>query len=91
MLFHSAEALRIVSVLLAPAMPETAQSIWEQLGLDGQVRQIRLDRLEWSNVLAGKSLRPGSSLFPRLDRKVVMEKLDAALEAKQGPAENAGN
>ena len=88
-LFHSAEALRIVSVLLAAAMPRTAQLIWEQLGLDGQVRQIRLDRLEWSNVLAGKSLRPGSSLFPRLDRKVVMEKLDAALEAKLGPSEKA--
>jgi methionyl-tRNA synthetase len=32
-------------------------------------------------------LKPGAALFPRLDRKVVMEKLDAALEAKQGPSE----
>ena len=50
-------------------------------------RRVVWISLEWSNVLAGKSLRPGSSLFPRLDRKVVMEKLDAALEAKQGPSE----
>ena len=27
-----------------PAMPRTAQAIWEQLGLDGQVRQVRLDQ-----------------------------------------------
>jgi methionyl-tRNA synthetase len=85
-LLHSAEALRIISVLLAPAMPKTAQAIWEQLGLDGEVRRERLDRLEWSSVLEGKSLRPGAALFPRLDRKVVMEKLDAAMEAKFGPS-----
>jgi methionyl-tRNA synthetase len=88
-LFHSAEALRIVSVLLAAAMPKTAQAIWEQLGLEGQVREARLDRLAWSNVLAGKPLRPGSSLFPRLDKKVVMEKLDAAMAAKQNASETA--
>jgi methionyl-tRNA synthetase len=86
-LFHCAEALRIISVLLTAAMPKTAQAIWEQLGLEGQVRQVRLDQLEWSNVLAGKTLRPGASLFPRLDRKVVMEKLDAAMQAKHGPSE----
>jgi methionyl-tRNA synthetase len=49
------------------------------------VRRERIDRLEWSNVLQEKALRPGPSLFPRLDRKVVMEKLDAAMEAKFGP------
>jgi methionyl-tRNA synthetase len=90
-LFHSAEALRIISVLLSAAMPKTAQSIWEQLGLDGEVRRGRLDRLEWSTVLAGKVLRPGPSLFPRLDRTVVMGKLDAAMDvamdAKQGTPE----
>jgi methionyl-tRNA synthetase len=90
-LFHSAEALRIISVLLAAAMPGTAQAIWEQLGLDGEVRKVRLDQMEWSGILSGRSLRPGSSLFPRMDRKVVMEKLDAAMNAaavaKQGTAE----
>jgi len=84
-LFHCAESLRIISVLLAAAMPKTAQAIWEQLGLDGEVRKTRLDHLGWSTDVAGKALRPGPSLFPRLDRKVIMEKLDAALAAKQGP------
>jgi methionyl-tRNA synthetase len=91
-LFHCAEALRIVSVLVAAAMPKTAQAIWEQLGLDGEVRKNRLDQLEWSNVVAGKTLRPGASLFPRLDRKVVMEKLDSALNTKpaaEAPAPEA--
>jgi methionyl-tRNA synthetase len=86
-LFHSAEALRIISALLSPVMPKTAQAIWEQLGLEGEVRRVRLDELQWSTTLAGRALRPGPSLFPRMERKVVMDKLDAAMEAKSGAGE----
>jgi methionyl-tRNA synthetase len=88
-LFHSAESLRIVSVLIAPVLPATAQAIWSQLGLDGQVREARIDELKWETVLAGKALRVGSALFPRLDKKAVMEKLDAAMDAKHGTGETA--
>src|SRR5437667_556035 len=35
-LFHAAESLRVVAVLIAPVMPKTAQNLWEQLGLDGK-------------------------------------------------------
>jgi methionyl-tRNA synthetase len=90
-LFHSAEALRIVSVLIAPVLPATAQAIWSQLGLDGEVRQTRMDALKWETVLTGKTLRVGSALFPRLDRKVIMEKLDAAMDAKHGVPETAAS
>jgi methionyl-tRNA synthetase len=88
-LFHSAESLRIVSVLIAPVLPATAQAIWSQLGLDGQVREARIDALKWETVLAGKALHVGSALFPRLDKKVIMEKLDAAMDAKHGAADGA--
>jgi methionyl-tRNA synthetase len=88
-LFHSAESLRVVSVLLAPALPRTAQAIWSQLGLEGQVQDQRLDAVKWDTVLGGKALRPGAALFPRLDKKVVMEKLDAAMDAKLGATECA--
>jgi methionyl-tRNA synthetase len=88
-LFHSAEALRVVSVLLAPVLPKTAQAIWAQLGLDGNVRDARVDALKWESVLSGKALRPGAALFPRLDKKVVMEKLDSAMDAKLGAPEAA--
>jgi methionyl-tRNA synthetase len=86
-LFHSAESLRIVSVLVAPVLPATAQAIWSQLGLDGQVREARIDALKWETVLAGKAVKVGSALFPRLDKKVIMERLDAAMDAKHGTAE----
>jgi methionyl-tRNA synthetase len=87
-LFHASEALRVVAVLLAPVMPQTAESIWHQLGLDGRARDSKLAHLDWGQEIASKSLRIGTSLFPRLDQKAVMEKLDHALQARLvAPAE----
>jgi methionyl-tRNA synthetase len=87
-LFHAAESLRIIAALVAPVIPKTAQTLWEQLGLDGKVTNVRLTELTWTKELIGKTVRGGTSLFPRLDPKEVMKKLDAAAEEKQS-AESA--
>src|SRR4029077_21215955 len=44
-LFHAAESLRLLAVLLAPAIPLTSATIWQQLGLDGKVTDERLNEL----------------------------------------------
>src|SRR5262249_49989356 len=41
-LFHAAESLRVIAALVAPVIPGTAQKLWEQLGLDGNVTRVRL-------------------------------------------------
>src|SRR5204863_6231514 len=81
-LFHSAESLRVIAALLAPVIPKTSQTLWEQLGLEGKVTSVRLTDLRWSDELVGKSIRSGPSLFPRLDPKEVMKKMEAAGEEK---------
>ena len=82
-LFHAAESLRIIAALAAPVIPKTSQALWEQLGLEGNVTSVRLLELRWSQELAGKTIRGGPSLFPRLDPKEVMKKMDAAAGEKQ--------
>jgi len=77
-LFHAAESLRIIAALLAPVIPKTAQTLWEQLGLEGKVTGIRLDKLHWSEDLIGKKTLGGPSLFPRLDPKEVMNRMETA-------------
>src|SRR5262249_61073250 len=72
-LFHAVESLRLIAALVAPVIPKTAQNLWEQLGLEGKVTDVRLDQLKWSDELAGKSIRAGGSLFPRLDPKEVLK------------------
>ena len=77
-LFHAAESLRIIAALVAPVIPKTAQALWEQLGLDGKVTDTRLSDLRWSQELADRAVRGGTALFPRLDAKEVLKKMDAA-------------
>jgi methionyl-tRNA synthetase len=81
-LFHAAESLRLIAVLVAPVIPKTAQNLWEQLGLDGSVTGVRLDDLHWNLELVGKTVRGGPALFPRLDPKEVLKKMDSVSEQK---------
>ena len=61
------EALRIVAVLAQPAIPDTAQAIWERIGLDGNVADQRLpDAAAWGGYVPGAGVTKGDALFPRL-------------------------
>jgi len=60
------EALRIVAILAAPAIPTTSQTIWERLGLPGQVADQRLPAAAtWGGYPGGLPVVKGDSLFPR--------------------------
>jgi methionyl-tRNA synthetase len=85
-LFHAAESLRVIAALVAPVIPKTAQTMWEQLGLDGKVTNVRLGELRWSEELTDKTIRGGPSLFPRLDPKEAMKKMDTATEQTEAAA-----
>jgi methionyl-tRNA synthetase len=67
-------------------VPKTAQNLWEQLGLDGDVKKVNLRELRWSRDLVGKKIRGGASLFPRLDPKEVINKMESAAEQRAGAA-----
>ena len=60
------EALRIVSVLIFPAVPETAQAVWERIGLPGQVADQRLpEAAAWGGYPGGLTVVKGEPMFPR--------------------------
>ena len=60
------EALRIVAVLAAPAMPQTAQLVWERIGLSGSVLDQRLPQAgAWGGYPGGTAVARGEPLFPR--------------------------
>ena len=86
-LFHSAESLRIVAALLAPTMPKISQTIWEQLGLEGEVSRVRLDQLAWGDTVAGRKLAGGPVLFPRVDKKAIYAKLELGAGGPDVPDE----
>ncbi len=61
------EALRIVAILVAAAIPDTAQTVWERIGLSGDVADQRLPAAAaWGQYAGGTAVTKGESLFPRL-------------------------
>jgi methionyl-tRNA synthetase len=60
------EVLRIVSVLIVPAMPSTAREIWRRIGLDGVPERERLPAAgAWGGYPGGLPVEKGAPLFPR--------------------------
>jgi methionyl-tRNA synthetase len=61
------EILRIVAVLVSPALTRAAQEIWRRIGLAGSVADQRLpEAARWGGYPGGLKVEKGSPLFPRI-------------------------
>jgi methionyl-tRNA synthetase len=61
------EALRVVAVLASPAIPTTAQVVWERLGLPGAIVDQRVpEAVAWGGYQGGTTVTKGAPLFPRI-------------------------
>ena len=65
-LYHLAEALTHVSVLLSPVMPRACAEIQKQLGWL-QPEAFRLGDLRWGLLADGHQLGQGTPVFPRVE------------------------
>ena len=81
-LYTSAEALRIITALLSPVIPESAGKIWAQLGFTQSISEVRTADLHWGHLPAGHLLGTASAIFPRADVKISIEKM-RELEIKE--------
>ncbi len=60
------EAIRLVAILAGPAMPATAQQLWERIGLDGLVADRRIPAdTTWGGYPGSLTVTKGDALFPR--------------------------
>src|SRR5579871_1755684 len=64
------EALRIVTALLHPVIPEATSRIWSQLGL-GDITQLKLRELQWAQIPNGTQLGKVEPVFPRADKSMI--------------------
>jgi len=76
-LYTSAEALRIVTALVHPVIPEATAKIWTQLGL-GDIKMFRLADLKWGQLELGTKLGSVGPVFPRADKSAIerMQKME---------------
>jgi methionyl-tRNA synthetase len=85
------EALRWLSLLIAPAMPERAAEMRRQLGLPPLAPATGADLwpVDWAPRPAGEPLAPGTPLFPRVDddqRRALLDRLAPPPRAPAGQA-----
>jgi methionyl-tRNA synthetase len=80
--FLSVNAVRSLAIVLFPFLPESAQKIWNQLGLDGNVNESSWNDISVLGISSGHILDKASPLF------VKVEESDIAKYKKQlGPSE----
>ena len=69
-LYTAAEALRIVTALAHPVLPESTAKIWNQLGL-GEISKFNLAELKWAQLPLGGKLGKVEPVFPRADKTSI--------------------
>ena len=76
-LYTSAEALRIVTALAHPVIPDSTARIWSQLGL-GDIKKFTLSDLKWGQLPLGTRLGTVEPVFPRADKSAIerMQKME---------------
>ena len=78
-LYNLSESLRIVSILIKPFMVKTSDEIRKQLGIGEEV--VWDNAKEWGLLKEGSKMAKGDIIFPRLDIKVELERLNNANNA----------
>ena len=83
----AAEAIRIITALVYPVIPEAAAKVWQQLGL-GEIREADLRHLSWGGLQPGTRLGPLSPVFPRADKDAAqrMQAMEQEHAAAAKPA-----
>lgn len=83
-LYNLCEALRIAAILIKPAMPDTAERMFEQLGITDSALK-NWDSLQWGTAKQ-YTVQKGDALFPRIDVKAELEKLEKEAEERAAAA-----
>jgi methionyl-tRNA synthetase len=84
-LYTAAEALRIVTAILYPIIPDSTSKIWSQLGYTHPLAEIRTKDLHWGKLEGGQLLGSVSGVFPRADKALIekMQELEDQEFARQ--------
>jgi methionyl-tRNA synthetase len=70
----AAEAIRIITALVYPILPESARKVWQQLGLwdiENAAKNGQLKDLAWGGLRAGTRFGEPAPLFPRAEKDAI--------------------
>jgi methionyl-tRNA synthetase len=76
-LYTAAEALRIITALAHPVLPDATREIWRHLGQQGRLEDYPLGQLRWGGLKPGTRISKPESVFPRVEYKEADERIEA--------------
>ena len=76
-LYVALEVVREIAILAHPIIPEATQKIWEQLGQPERLGDVRIDQLQWGGLKPGTRIGKPEAVFPRVEKKEAMERIEA--------------
>lgn len=65
-LYNLLETLRVVTFYILPFMPQTAEKIWERLGMEEKIYNQKIEEAQWGRLKSGTKIKAGKPLFPRI-------------------------
>ena len=82
-LYQTASAIRGISYLVFPVMPESSQKIWKLLGEDGPIEARTYPEFKFRGLKTGQAAEEPQPLFPRVDlRDFLAEEARQASQPK---------
>jgi methionyl-tRNA synthetase len=82
----AAEALYAVIILAHPFIPDATQKIWEQLGQQGTVANVRIDQIRTENLKANTPIGKPGAVFPRVEKEEASERIRVMEDEIRNPA-----
>jgi methionyl-tRNA synthetase len=82
-LYHLAETLRIIVLLIKSFLPETGDKMWVQLGIKQDLGSCSFADTAWGGIEPGTQVVKGEPVFPRIDLDALMEAEEATKVAEE--------
>ncbi len=79
-LYDVVDCVRVLGIMVSPFMPESADEIWRQLGLEATQAQKSWRDCRAMEMPSGIAIVPGRPIFPRVDIKRAVDRLQARRE-----------
>ncbi len=87
-LYDVLDCVRVLAIMVSPFMPAICDEIWRQLGLESAGAEKSWDDCRALQLPSGIAIEPGRPIFPRVDIRRAMDRLQARSErAEQSAAE----
>lgn len=85
-MYHTAESLRVLAIILSPFLPGTSRKIWNQLGINNEFDSQGLEDLKWGALKPGTRTDIKEQLFPRIEDKIKEDKPMKEQKEDKGPS-----